>query len=143
MFDEILLAIDLEEAESSQALVAATRKVVSEGTVLHVMAVVPGMGMPLVSGFFPADYEKKTRDAASEKLHAWTKEHFPDVPNIQHIIGQGAVYREILDTVKKLSPDLDLVIMGAHRPDLEDYLMGPNAAKVVRHANLSVLIVRS
>ncbi len=36
----------------------------------------------------------------------------------------------------------DLIVMASHRPALKDYLLGPNAARVVRHANCSVLVVR-
>jgi nucleotide-binding universal stress UspA family protein len=36
----------------------------------------------------------------------------------------------------------DAIVMAAHRPELRDYLLGPNAARVVRHANQSVLVVR-
>jgi nucleotide-binding universal stress UspA family protein len=32
--------------------------------------------------------------------------------------------------------------MGSHRPELSDYLLGPNAGKVVRHAKCSVMVVR-
>jgi len=37
---------------------------------------------------------------------------------------------------------VDLIIMASRRPELEDYLIGSNAARVVRHAHLSVLVVR-
>jgi len=36
----------------------------------------------------------------------------------------------------------DLIIMASHRPELRDYLLGPNAARVVRQAKQSVLVVR-
>jgi universal stress protein F len=36
----------------------------------------------------------------------------------------------------------DLIIMPAHRLKLQDYLLGTNTAKVVRHALCSVLVVR-
>jgi nucleotide-binding universal stress UspA family protein len=36
----------------------------------------------------------------------------------------------------------DLIIMPAHRLKLQDYLLGTNTAKVVRHAQCSVLVVR-
>ena len=32
--------------------------------------------------------------------------------------------------------------MASHRPELRDYLIGPNAARVMRHADASVLVVR-
>jgi nucleotide-binding universal stress UspA family protein len=34
-----------------------------------------------------------------------------------------------------------LIVMGAHRPAFQDYLIGPNAARVVRHAKCSVLVL--
>ncbi|MFQ5760821.1 MAG: universal stress protein, partial [Acidiferrobacterales bacterium] len=36
----------------------------------------------------------------------------------------------------------DLIVMASQRPELKDYLLGPNAARVVRHANCSVLVAR-
>ena len=36
----------------------------------------------------------------------------------------------------------ELVIIASHRPDITTYLLGSNAAAVVRHADCSVLVVR-
>ena len=36
----------------------------------------------------------------------------------------------------------DLIVMASHNPVLKDYLLGPNSARVVRHADCSVLVVR-
>jgi len=38
--------------------------------------------------------------------------------------------------------DVDLIIIASHRPGLQDYFLGSTAAKVVRHATCSVLVVR-
>jgi nucleotide-binding universal stress UspA family protein len=35
-----------------------------------------------------------------------------------------------------------VIVLASHRPELKDYLLGPNAARVVRHAKCSVLVVR-
>jgi hypothetical protein len=37
----------------------------------------------------------------------------------------------------------DLVVVGSHRPAMKDYLLGTNAARVVRHARCSVLVARA
>ena len=37
---------------------------------------------------------------------------------------------------------VDLIVMASHRPEMLDYLIGPNAAHVARHAGCSVLILR-
>jgi len=36
----------------------------------------------------------------------------------------------------------DLIVVGSHRPAMKDYLLGTNAARVVRHARCSVLVAR-
>jgi nucleotide-binding universal stress UspA family protein len=51
------------------------------------------------------------------------------------------VYEEILATARDLKADL--IVMASHRPELKDYLLGPNAARVVRHSDVSVLVVRN
>ena len=53
---------------------------------------------------------------------------------------QGTIYSEILKVAEDCSADL--IIMASHRPELKDYMLGPNASRVVRHANCSVLVVR-
>ena len=52
----------------------------------------------------------------------------------------GTVYEEILRAAERIGADL--IVMGSHRPELKDYLLGSNAANVVRHARCSVLVVR-
>jgi len=37
---------------------------------------------------------------------------------------------------------VDLIIVGSHKPGLQDYLLGSTAARVVRHAMCSVLVGR-
>jgi nucleotide-binding universal stress UspA family protein len=38
--------------------------------------------------------------------------------------------------------EVDLVVVGSHRPTMKDYLLGTNAARVIRHARCSVLVPR-
>jgi nucleotide-binding universal stress UspA family protein len=64
----------------------------------------------------------------------------PDAVPTQRIIAEGKIYREILKAAQTVPADL--IVMGSHHPELKDYLLGPNAAKVMRHADCSVLVVR-
>ena len=59
---------------------------------------------------------------------------------VERIVRNGTVYEEILRIAGETG--CDLIVIGAHRPELRDYLLGPNAARVDRHANCSVLVVR-
>ncbi len=55
-------------------------------------------------------------------------------------VADGTIYVGILDLAANI--EADLIIMASHRPEMRDYLLGANAAKVVRHAKCSVMVVR-
>lgn len=142
MYKNILFPVDLDEESSWKiALPVALEHVKAFGSKLHVMTVVPNFGMSVVSQYFPRGSEDKILEGAKEALHQFTDANIPSDVSVQRIISQGTVYETIIDTARRI--DADLIIMAAHRPELKDYLLGPNAARVVRHSDRSVLVVRS
>ncbi|MCC5979583.1 MAG: universal stress protein [Salinarimonas sp.] len=141
MYKDILLAVDLghpeDEERAVQTVVEYARAFKSR---VHIITVVPDFGMSIVGSFFPKDYEEGALEEASKQLHAYAQDRIPAEIQRRHIVGHGVIYKEILryaDIVKA-----DLIVMSAHRRGLEDYLLGPNAARVVRHAQCAVLVVR-
>jgi nucleotide-binding universal stress UspA family protein len=50
----------------------------------------------------------------------------------------ASIYAESLGFAEKAGADL--IVVGSHRPAMEDYLLGTNASRVVRHARCSVLV---
>jgi nucleotide-binding universal stress UspA family protein len=102
--------------------------------------VVPEFGLPMVGQFFPADYEAKMHEHAAKQLEDFIAEQVADPAHIQLIVAAGKIYQQILHSAKEVGADL--IVMGSHRPELSDYLLGPNAARVVRHAGCSVMVVR-
>lgn len=141
MYKDILIPVDLgDDASWKLALPTAVEYARAFGSTLHIMTVVPDFGMSIVGSFFPEDYEEKALSKASDRLHAFVADHVPKDQPVQHVIGHGSIYNEILRVAKEI--DADLIVMGSHRPELKDYLLGPNAARVVRHAETSVLVVR-
>jgi len=52
----------------------------------------------------------------------------------------GHSYKTILDVADE--KQVDLIVIASHQPGLQDYFLGSTAAKVVRHAKCSVLIIR-
>lgn len=141
MFKHILATVDLGDEESSIRVINAALEVTEKGDTVHVVCVVPDYGRSVVASFFSDDHEKEMIDHATEALHAFTKKHVPAGTRIQHVIAHGNIYEEILQTADTLN--VDLIVIGSHRPALKDYLLGPNASRVVRHARQSVLVVRS
>ena len=142
MYKDILLAVDLGHPETQgKAVSTALEYTKAFGARLHVITVVPDFGMSIVGSFFPSGYEQKALEQARETLHAFTAERIPADLQVQHIVGHGTIYQEILRGAEAVGADL--IVMASHRPELEDYLLGPNAARVVRHATTSVLVVRA
>ena len=69
MYKSILLTVDLEhEASWKKALPEAARIARDDEAVLHVLAVVPDFGSPLVAADFPPDFQKKAVDRARKRL---------------------------------------------------------------------------
>ncbi len=141
MFKEILLPIDLGDVESSRKAVSTALDLGrSQGARLHLMCVVPGYSMSIVSQYFPKGFEEKSLAEAAKQLDEFIAKSIPSEIDSQAIVANGTVYEEILRAAKNVG--CDLIVMASHRPELKDYLLGPNAARVVRHANCSVLVVR-
>jgi len=141
MYKDILLPIDLNHESSwRSALPVALAHCKAFGARLHVMTVVPEFGMSIVGNFFPEGFEKKHLENATKLLHEFVAKKIPADCKVQHIVAEGKAYKEILAMADEIKADL--IIMGSHRPEMKDYLLGPNAERVVRHSPRSVLVVR-
>ena len=141
MFKEILLPVDLgDPGSSNKALSVAVDLSQGAGARLHVMTVVPGFGMSIISQYFPEDFEEKSLAGAAQQLNDYIGANIPSGIATQAIIANGTIYEEILRVAAETGSDL--IVMTSQRPELKDYLLGPNASRVVRHANCSVLVVR-
>lgn len=141
MFRSILAPIDLAaEASWKRPLEVALEASKTGGATLHLLSVVPDFGMSIVGGYFEKGFEAKALNDAEAKLRAFAAAHVPAGTDVQIHIAHGSIYDEILRAANKLG--CDAIVMAAHRPELRDYLLGPNAARVVRHARQSVIVVR-
>lgn len=141
MYREIMLAVDLVNVDTQlKAVRTAVSLAQSFGARLHVITVVPDYGMSMVGSFFTKDHERRAIEEANKALHVFVTEHVPKEIKLQHIVGHGTIYQEILRYAAETG--CDLIVMASHRPELGDYLLGPNAARVMRHAGCSVMVVR-
>ncbi|MBV6632708.1 MAG: universal stress protein [Alphaproteobacteria bacterium] len=142
MFKNILLPIDLSTDHSwKKALPAALRLCEPEdGASIHVVTVVPDFGMSVVGSFFEAGFEDKALHMVGEKLSSWVAENVPSSVEAHPHVLHGRVYEQIIEAANRLG--VDAIVMASHTPELSDFLLGPNAARVVRHATQSVFVVR-
>jgi len=142
MYQNILAAVDLSDPEfASKVIDRAEKMALDSGADLHVVTVAPTFNMSIVGSFFPENFEEAALDAVQKHLKAFLDKRDDQGVAIHGHVLHGTIYDEIMKAANKL--DCQLIVMAAHRPELKDYLLGPNAARVVRHAKQSVFVVRS
>ena len=144
MSGTVLCAIDINRPDDERhVLERAAQMAALDGAQLDVVTVVPDFGASVVGAYFQDHDVKSAKDSAAKTLVSVVEEALGAEANakVRHVTAVGSVYEEVL-RVAKVSGATRIVI-GAHRPDLKDYLLGPNAARVVRHAECSVLVVRA
>lgn len=142
MYSKILLPLDLNEESSwKAALPVAVDLARHYDAQLHVVTVLPDFGKSIVGGYFAKEFETEALERTRAALEDFLDTQLPDEEmDVKGHIAHGTIYEEITSAADKLSTDL--IVLASHRPELKDFLLGPNAARVVRHANQSVLVVR-
>jgi nucleotide-binding universal stress UspA family protein len=136
---KILLPIDMDQPEQADIIFAAANRIAgSRGAklmLIHVMVPMTGY----IANYFPDDFEAKSNKAAEEDLRRLARER--DLPDdTEFTICRGSAAHEIVAAATK--SDADLIIIAAHQPGVEDFLLGSVSAAVVRHAPCSVLVQR-
>ncbi len=143
MTNAVLCAVDISNGDlDTHVLKKAAKLADQEGARLDGVTVLPDFGESWVSGFFESDFHDKSLEEAHTKLAEMCVSTLGADRNekIRHVVATGTAYQEILKTAEGAGSDL--IVIGAHKPDLKDYLLGPNAARVVRHSDVSVYVVR-
>ena len=141
MYNSILVPVDLGHVNASRRAMGTAGELAKLWQAdLHVLAVLPDFGLPVVGSFFPEGYEQNALGEMKQKLADFINAHISDGVSAHAHVAHGTIYEEILNATKTLNTDL--VVISAHRPELKDYLLGPNAARVARHANCSVMVIR-
>jgi len=138
MFKKVLIPVDVEvPAQAHQLLVAAKKLTAGWACELHVTTVIPSVGMAIVGTYLDGDFEARRREAVIGQLaDAVTAAGIKADQHVQ----TGTIYDSVIELASNLGADL--IILGAHQPNVRDYLLGSNAARVVRHSKQSVLVLR-
>ena len=141
MFKTLLQTVDVNDLNGSERPAEVAKTMAErDGAELHIMNVVPDYGMSIVGSFFSADHNKAILQEAKVALETWAGERFADISKLRLHVDQGTIYDLVLKEAEHVSADA--IIVGAHKSQLKDYLIGPNAARISRHAKQSVFVVR-
>ena len=145
-----LATIDLADEPSWAKIIKTTVDMATgiEGTKIYLMTVIPGITPGLdqryaIRGAMHGSSEyplQEWKDEAAKKLKEIADKQIPKEIYAGVVVENGTVYKEIVEAARDLG--IDQIVMGAHRPSLADFLLGPNSARVARHAGCSVTVVR-
>lgn len=144
MSKSVLCAVELSDKETDKmVLEQAVRLADLDQAQLDVVNVLPDFGESWVSGFFESHHHEKAVEDTTARLKSVCAEILGEDRNakVRHVVATGTAYQEILKVAEAAGSDL--IVIGAHKPDLKDYLLGPNAARVIRHSGCSVFVVRA
>ncbi len=148
MAKKVLVPIDLADLKTSKRVLAAALEQINSGDQLTVMTVVPDMITGLdwryairgeTGGSEDYDLQEIVNEALA-RLNEIVADEVPAGKKAKTIARRGTVYEQVLNVAEELN--VDQIVIGAHRPGLSDYLLGPNTARVVRHATCSVSVIR-
>ncbi len=135
----ILLPVDLGDPTSWAAALPEALAMAGDGA-LHVLSVIPDFGVSVVGAYFDEGFGEKALADVGDRLTAWVNDNVPPGVDVHPHVTIGRIYDEIIRAADALG--VDTIVVGASPPGPADYLLGPNAARVVRHARQSVYVVR-
>ncbi len=140
MFKNILVPVDLSQSDSGRAgLAAAVKLADATGAKLHLLNVVADVPN-LVALQLPAHFTQTAMNEARDGLAALVKEFGLADGSYEIDVRHGTTYHEILSVAE--GSNADVIVIASQQPDSATYLLGSVAAKVVRHAHCSVLVIR-
>ena len=135
MYKNILVPLAPDHDLVGTRSMQAARALLAEGgriTVVTVLDAIPAY----VANYLPEGQEERNRQQIWADLAA----EFADEPDVAVEVLVGNAAQTILSVIDKAGHDC--VIIASHRPGLQDYFLGSTAARVVRHAKASVLVLR-
>ena len=136
MYKNIIVAVDLAHGEAGKALLKRANALIDEGGTVHLLHVLEDVPS-YIAAELPRDLSERRH--AEAKVELGLLAEGSDVETVTDV-RSGAAASQILQAAE--DNDADLIMIASHRPGLSDYFIGSTAARVVRHAQCSVLISR-
>lgn len=135
MYKHILVTVGFDSEHDAEQSLRVAKKLADENTrttVMHVKEAIPGY----VVTYMPEDYDVAVKTEFLTKLKGLASQ----INNGVGVLVEGHSGRTIVDWAE--ANDVDCIIIDSHRPGLQDYLLGSTAARVVRHAQCAVHVIR-
>ena len=134
MYEKIIVALGLSHGHGFRAMQVARRLRAETGRIMAVHVVVPVPSY--ASTYLPDDHMEHL---FAEAL-AGVKARIGEDDGTKAVVLSGNPGPVLTGYAEEINADC--IIVGSHKPDIQDYLLGSTAARVVRHALCSVHVLR-
>lgn len=140
MYKRILIPVDLGDIKVAkpalEKAVALAKGSNGQLKIVNVLSLIPAAYLD----YMPTNFDTQERDRAEQDLAKVAAETGLPKESVSTVVRVGAIYHEVLAEAKEWKADV--IVVGSHDPSFATYLIGSNAANIVRHAHCSVLVVR-
>ena len=136
MYSNILVPIDPAHGAVAAHILRVARWMAGKDgrvTILHAIDMPQGY----ITAQIPSEILERHQQEVRSQVEALATAGGAD----RTLIVQGSAATAILE--QATADGSDAIVLGSHRPDYRDYLIGSTAARVVRHAACTVLVERS
>lgn len=137
MYKTILVPIDLADPERGKSSIALARNIADADAKIRLVSILEDVPS-FVASEIPKAVAQNIRATAEADLKAIATAAGLGAGDAE--VHTGSAASGILATAENIGADL--IIVGSHKPTLQDYLIGSTAGRVVRHAKCAVLVTR-
>ncbi|OMQ22813.1 MULTISPECIES: universal stress protein [Serratia] len=142
MYKTILVPVDIsEDVLTEHALKHVEYLAKMSGAKVHFFHALPDASAFVTAySFGIKEFENQAEVKAVEGLKKIMAEIDLPLERLAYTISFGSPRDEVLLLAEEI--EADLIVIGSRRPSVKTYLLGSNAAAIVRHAKTSVMVIR-
>ncbi|MGI9356356.1 MAG: universal stress protein [Rhizobiaceae bacterium] len=134
MYSKIIIASALDQGFSARAIRTAKALLSENGKIIAVHVIEPIN--EVVDSFVTEEAKSKARGTIKDMM----ADRLQDEQDIEAVILAGHPGSEIPAYAEKVQADC--IIVGSHKPGLQDFFLGSTSSRVVRHAKCAVHVLR-
>lgn len=142
MYKTILMPVDIYELELSEKAIRHAEYLAQSEGIIHLLHVLPDASAMLFRGYSSElrQFEQHILSEAKEKMNVIASHFTLPAERLVVDIRFGSVRDEVNEAAKAI--DADVIVIGSRNPSITTHLLGSNAANVIRHTHVPVLVVR-
>lgn len=135
MYKNILVPMAIDHSAHTEQALAVARALLGTGGKITAFNVVEQVPSYVVQYLPTGQMEKNVLDAETS-----LRADIGGVKDVDVVVVAGHAGTTITEYAAEM--EVDLIVIASHRPGLQDYFLGSTAARVVRHADCAVHVVR-